>query len=541
MVVPWNAIGPSLGYDWRFMRGSLKWSDPGRVKLLRDHDTTKATGKALSIEDREDGLYVVFSVARGPEGDALLSLAEDGVYDGFSIGPLFGQDDYTVAADGVRDVHNARLVEVTATAVPAFDDARITKVAAMAGQEKTVATETKPDDVALVAFKAEVDTKFSALIDGVKASAEEQQKSLAAAFGAAVQGAFSTVGGQARPQVAVLTEPPVYGFNGDSMQPSMIKDAFQFHIERNMEAGDRLRKFDAQQQEMKRLAFANNVGNSAQVIPPQYRPDLFVADVEKGRPLHSLVSHGTVANGNPFTVPIYDSATGMVGNHTEGVNPTSGTIVFDSTIVDPSAISGSFVLTRELVDSANPAVDAIALGVMREEWARQTEAKLHTAFLAAVDPKAPFNAADPQPQLRSELATYPFVRFAAPTGAAMSQAATLALATAEDTTGRPLFPSVGAENSAGIGNAVSGGWYVDGLPFLPAYSVLGDAGTAADLESAEVIILNSADVWAWESSMLTFRFEEKLGPANIELALFGYYGAAVLRPSGVVMLGTEAV
>jgi hypothetical protein len=40
-------------------------------------------------------------------------------------------------------------------------------------------------------------------------------------------------------------------------------------------------------------------------------------------------------------------------------------------------------------------------------------------------------------------------------------------------------------------------------------------------------------VWVWESPLLTFRFEEKQGPANIELNIFGYFGTHLLRPVGL--------
>lgn len=543
LLVPYGQVASSGGFDWSFSRGALKYADPSRVKLLRDHDTTRPVGRALALEDTEDGLYGVFSVARGAAGDEVLSLAEDDVLDGFSIGPVMSEQGFTVdKTTGVRHVSDARLAEVTVTAVPAFDDARVHRVAAMADNGKgkdvgdtTTAAAAKADEQAMEQFKAEVTAKFDAVAAGV----EKSQEKLTEAFSKAVQSAFSVVkteGGDVA-RYAVISEPPVYNFGGEAGAPSLVRDSWKFHVERNMEAADRLRKFEQQQQEMKAVQFANNTGNSAQVIPPGYRPDLFVGELNKGRPLNSLVSTGNISNGNPFTVPRYTSHTGAAGDHTEGTNPTSGTIVFGSTIVDPGAISGSFVITRELIDSANPAVDAIALGVMREEWARLTEQKLYAAILAGTTPAAAFTPADAVSQLRGVLADYPFTRFAAPTGAAISQLATNTLATIEDSTGRPLLPSVGAQNSAGVGNAVNQGWYVDGLPFVPAYSVAGDAGATTGQEFAEVIILNRSDVWAWESSMLTFRFEEKLGPANIELALFGYYGAAVLRPEGVVVLG----
>ncbi|MGH9247955.1 MAG: hypothetical protein ACRD0W_00320, partial [Acidimicrobiales bacterium] len=76
--------------------------------------------------------------------------------------------------------------------------------------------------------------------------------------------------------------------------------------------------------------------------------------------------------------------------------------------------------------------------------------------------------------------------------------------------------------------AVQQGWMVDGLPAVPAWAI-----TDQGVGQADVFGLNANDAWYWESNLLTFRFEEKKGPANIELALFGYFGTHLLRPVGL--------
>ena len=130
--------------------------------------------------------------------------------------------------------------------------------------------------------------------------------------------------------------------------------------------------------------------------------------------------------------------------------------------------------------------------------------------------------------IRAALALYPFRRFAAPNHAHLSSEATSALASAVGSDGRPLLPSVGAQNTVGLGNAVSQGWFVDGLTFVPTWSMSGNASGDAD-----VLLFNSADVWAWESPLLMFRFEERGGPARIDLSLFGYFATRILRPIGL--------
>lgn len=135
LVMPWGAVATdSRGMgQWRFQRGSLHWTEASRVKLLRDHDISQPVGRAVSFTDREDGLHGVFQVARGAAGDEVLMLAEDGILDGFSAGPLIESDGWEPDPRdrSVRLVYSGRLVETTVTAIPAYDSARVHHVAAM--------------------------------------------------------------------------------------------------------------------------------------------------------------------------------------------------------------------------------------------------------------------------------------------------------------------------------------------------------------------------------------------------------------------------
>lgn len=344
----------------------------------------------------------------------------------------------------------------------------------------------------------------------------------------------------------------------------MVRDAWYAQREHDDDAKERLRRFHSQSGEVAKLAaqqvafHAQNAAaefttltttSASQVIPPGYRPDLFVPLLAQDRPLVNATSRGTIANATPFVVPVFGSMTGLTGTHAEGSAPPEGTITFTTKTVTPGAISGKLPLTREIVDSANPAIDQIALAAMREDYARQTEARVYTLlngtngaggvitgdFVPSGAQASTVVAADTDAGdqtlakfIRTRLAKYPFNRFGAPSAGFMGQNVTTRLARAVDTTGRALFPSVGATNSAGLGNAITQGWSVDGLAFVPAWAM---TGTAAG--DSQMFISNRADVWVWESPVLAFRFEEKSGPQIIELALFGYFATHLLRPVGL--------
>jgi HK97 family phage major capsid protein len=329
--------------------------------------------------------------------------------------------------------------------------------------------------------------------------------------------------------------------------PSLVRDSWKARTEHDHEAGARLRKFADQTRESSLAAmspeFAINTGNASQVIAPGYRPDLYVTQLLKSRPLVSGVSRGTISDATPFNIPSFVSASGAAAAHVEGTNPSGGSLTLGTVTVAPGAVSGVFELSREIVDSANPAVDAIAMNAMHEAYSQQTEATLYaelngtngvagTITSGLVSSGAQASTTSGQGDelvagIRAALALYPFRRFAAPDRGYLSSEATSALASAVDTTGRPLLPSVGPQNAFGTGDAGSS-WLVDNQTFQPAWSMTGN--TSGD---ADVLIFNSGDVWAWESPTLMFRFEERGGPARIDLALFGYFACRVLRPVGL--------
>lgn len=588
LIMPWGvAATDSMGLGkWRFQRRSLNWAgDVSRVKLLRDHRIDQPVGKAVSLDDREDGLYGTFQVARGAAGDEVLSLAEDGVLDGFSAGSIIEPDGWEMDADdrGVRLVTNGRLIETTVTAIPAFDDARVHHVAAMllppTSEGRSMGDESKneggdgaPQTITLESPEAamahfdkvlteKMDAMATKLAEGTAKAAEQTAQTYEKIVSDALAASYARLEGVqahadqefAAARVKVTSEPPVYRFDSDPRGHSMVRDFWRANTERDHDAVDRLRRFQEQQRDMvallqrmppaARANFDVTTGNASQVIPPGYRPDLFVNELVRGRPIVAQMSRGTITDATPFTVPRFVSSATATADHVEGVNPAEGSMTLDALTVSPGAVSGRFDLTREIVDASNPAIDAIALATMRESYNRQTEQKAYAELnvnanvgvsenvaIAALTAAATIDDDLSLTVTRDLLARYPFTRFAAPTGAVMGQAVTRNFANMKGTDGRPLLPSVGASNTAGLGNAVNQGWFVDGLPFVPAWAMTQNVGDEL------LLIMNNNDVWAWESPLLTFRFEEKQGPAIIELALFAYFATKVLRPAGIFSL-----
>lgn len=563
LVIPWNTRARSGGYTWEFAPNSLHWSADTRVKMDRDHGygTEFGVAKAGSLRSSDAGLSGAFKVARSAAGDEALNLAEDGVYDGLSAFVTFdGEGDgYEPHPDdpGVRRVYSATLRKVALTAMPAFDDARVQSVAANRNGDKPVTAPAPP--AAPPAAPAPAQPQFNAqefaealsagLGPSIGAAVVEAIKALPSGSLAAPTRQVVPAGGGAR----VVREAPVYMMNGQG--PSFVRDAWRSRTQGDLDARDRLLKFEQMTTDMVNEAmidpasFALTTGNAGALIPPGFRPDLYVSQLLRGRPITNLLSRGTIADASPFKIPTFVSSSGATAAHVEGTNPSDGNLSVSTITVSPGGISGKYTITREIADSSNPAIDAIATQAMSESWSQQTEglvyAKLNGAEgvggtitsgfvpsgaqasavtdVAATDQGRKFLAA-----VRQALALYPFRRFGPADWAILSQEGTTTFAGAVDTAGRPLLPWVGPQNTIGTGNTVTQGYFVDGLTFQPAWSMSGN--TSGD---ADVIIGNRNDAWCWESPVLNFRFEEVSGPANVVLALFGYFACEVLRPVGL--------
>jgi phage head maturation protease len=555
LAVPYGPVARSMGRNWRFTPGSLHWSAESRVKLNDDHVRSQSFGRAVRLQHLPHGLDASFKVGRGPIGDQALMDAEDGVKDGFSIEIDFEDgDSYRPDPDdpSVNIVDRATLRHVALTAAPAFDGARVASV--VASREATTMTATAAEPTTAPAAPA-AGPDFATFTAGVT---EAIKTAIAEGFAKMPEpnGARPIV--PAGSGIQVTYEPPVYNLRQGKDSPSFVKDAWKARTEGDQEAQERLRKFSAQQTSIAEKVNAaglqfttGTTGNLAEAIPPGYRPELYVPQLFKERPLTDSLSQGALSDATPFTVPRFVTATGMAANHVEGTNPTDGVLDLETVTVTPAAVSGLFKLTREIVDSSNPAVDAIALQAMREAYSQNVEAKVYTELNGAngvggvitgttvpsgatartsTGTAAATSGRELLRALRSELAAYPFRRFASVNRIVLSQEGTTAFATATDTTERPLLPPLAPQNAAGttdgLGTPVQG-FNVDGLAARPAWSMTGNAAGDADL-----IAFNSADAWAWESPTLTFRYEERSGPALVELALFGYFATRILRPSG---------
>ncbi len=110
-----------------FKSGSLI---PASVKLNLEHDSKRPIGKTLSMELAPDGksINATFKISKTTAGTDAIQEAMDGLRDGFSVEANVA--DHGFNEDGTMVVNSATLVGAALTHNPAFDEARVSHVAA---------------------------------------------------------------------------------------------------------------------------------------------------------------------------------------------------------------------------------------------------------------------------------------------------------------------------------------------------------------------------------------------------------------------------
>lgn len=143
-ILPWGVIGRTAQGPERFRRGAFRGTKAEDVALeaIGPHGVepgVRLAGRAVALEDRDDGMYGTFRVSRTAAGDELLELTRDGVYRRASavFEPMQSR-----SVDGVIERQTARLVRVGIVERGAYDGADVLAVRSEVG---AMVAETEPN------------------------------------------------------------------------------------------------------------------------------------------------------------------------------------------------------------------------------------------------------------------------------------------------------------------------------------------------------------------------------------------------------------
>ena len=138
-IVPWEKPVMSRAGPEVVMRGAFDDVDPSSVVLRLEHENPPA-GRGISYESLEDGAYMEFRAAKTQRGDDILTLAEDGITRGVSVGyedAPGGIQHYRHRGKSLRVVHKGNLREVSTTWRPTWQEAEVLSVRSNEGDTVT--------------------------------------------------------------------------------------------------------------------------------------------------------------------------------------------------------------------------------------------------------------------------------------------------------------------------------------------------------------------------------------------------------------------
>lgn len=589
LAVPYGKVGAKYGVKFRFRPGSLEYSDPAHMPHLKDHVTP--VGFHRSVKDSADGPVVELAVLDAPEGtkakeerDLLLYDAQHGLYSGLSIGVDFSLDpadgDVEVADDGVYEVARATWRETSSTYLPAFNDARVTRVAAsMTGGNSMHCPHCgKPHapNMACATFAALNPAPAVQPVPGHPGGPPNppgqpgpnepppapDPAALAAfsAFWAGQQAAASAAGPTPVSPFhgpAQVTEAQPYRFDargwlrdgahsfaGDLVAAAKhgdntAKDRISQFIDAVFsDPTERARQIALAAQDTAQVGsaggqFAVTPANVAGLNPTRQRPDMYVDQMEFNYPIWSAIDKGTLDDVTPFTAPKFATATGLVADHVSGTEPTPGAFTVTTQTITPTPVSGKLEVLREALDQiGNPQMTGLLWRQMVRAYYEALEAFAQAQLVAnaasipdititalAVD--AALDAA-----ISAAIVPLQYLRGGNRFRRVFTQIDLYkAMAAAKDSTGRRLYPMIGPQNANGQVEGAYTAIDAHGMLWLPAWATAA-TGTVA----ASSWMFDPDKVCGWASAPKRLDIEWRV--AWVDIGIWGYKAMAITDFAG---------
>lgn len=267
------------------------------------------------------------------------------------------------------------------------------------------------------------------------------------------------------------------------------------------------------------------------VIPPIWMGQEFQTLQRQQRRAANAVRNIPLSSAAPMSMPKQTTGTDSVVLEQGAENgATTFTDSWASAVdtVAPKATAGGQKVSRQMLDSSNPAVDALIFGDLIAAYNSKVEAKVIASMLASAGAPAAEqvlanNAAFADPELGPDsilsaaLAVRSGRKLPADV-AIMSVNRYGSVLRWKDSTGRPLVPagSAGPQNVLGLGDVPT-----DGRLDSAAVAILASDGVPATFPE-NILVARASDTILFESPVLRFRYEEPEGPETIRLGIWAY-------------------
>jgi HK97 family phage prohead protease len=332
-IVPYDGeIGQTSVGKVVFEQGSIQLPEPGKSKLLLEHDAKKPIGKAVSFNETPNGVYASFKVSNTSRGTDSLIEASDGLRSGLSVGVEVLASE---PRNGVLYVQSARLFETSLVQAAAFDSAAVTSVAASAAET---------EDEALPEI---TQSESEAILDTPDAVAPE-----AVVETPAVEASRPTV-------TAAFYAEPRLEFTKEKFLENTIRAQF----------GD-----DDARQYIK--AAGASTSNNAGLVPTRQLTEVINPLANADRPAIDAISRGVLPDaGMTFEIPKITTVPTVAVTAEEGT--PSNTVMADSYLtVSVQKFAGQQVFSVELLDRSSPAFYSELVKNMEYAYAKATDARV---------------------------------------------------------------------------------------------------------------------------------------------------------------------
>ena len=144
-IVPYEVLGNTSAGPVVFAKDSIDIGDPGKIKMLMQHQADKPIGRMQKFQKAEDGIYASFKISASMQGSDALILAAEQLVDGLSVGVEVSASKQT---KNYLYVTKASLKEVSLVESAAFgEDAKVTKVAASESEADATPTTTESEAI----------------------------------------------------------------------------------------------------------------------------------------------------------------------------------------------------------------------------------------------------------------------------------------------------------------------------------------------------------------------------------------------------------
>lgn len=496
LAVPWNVTTvDSMGTKVMFKPGSLP--EDGRApRLLESHDPGKVRGIVTERVNTDEGMMFTAKLAETRDADDTMALLLMGAFDSVSVGVT--PTKFSFDKNGTMVVEAGRWTELSIVAEPAFEQARISQVAASAPEEEPEEEPETPQD------------------------SEEEPMSENQPVEAAAPATVPTT----------LFAQPKREFK----MPSAAE-----YIAAFTRGGHDFAQLNAN---IRAAAGDDITTDTPGLLPTPVVAPIF-DDINPLRPLVSALGPRSMpAAGKVFIRPKITTHTEVGNQATELTGLDTRTMVVDDIQVTKKTFGGTVLLSEQVIDWSDPSMLSAVLNDLAGQYALATEKEAVDTMVAEVatanrEVTDLTDAEEVVADIYAVAAQIAKVGNYLPTHIIVSPEAWAKLGSLVDQQGRPVFPQTAPIN--GIGTLPGGATAWNGNPLGLQLVVSNQIASQAIQSSAQV----AKDYLFVANARFMEVYEQQKGAISIEvpstlgrqISFRGYFASIVMDDKAFWALG----